>query len=373
MKKNHKILILITFVLFGMIAGCKKWTDQEKYKRPNWLPGKLYTTVAAQENLSMFTECLKLAGLDAILDVSGSWTVFAPTDEAMKQYLAENHFASITDIPIDKLVRITEFHIIQNPWTLDQLKSLGAYGWRTGNDNKKNSYAYKRQTMLKNPVEKYWIKRAGDKDMIVMDSTTADGYKRVYVQSRKYVPIFYDEYLNINGFTSEDYRFYFNRDYEQGNVYYAGAKIIKPDIAAENGFVHIIDKVVDPMLNGKELLEKEMSGQSYKLFLQLVNWYYPSFDANITATFNQQSVRLGGYVDTLWDLTYRSPVFDLQGELINNINSTLVDQNGMYIPTDDAFGKFIDNILTVKSGFPHWPDYKSLPLDIVDIIVSAAL
>jgi uncharacterized surface protein with fasciclin (FAS1) repeats len=41
----------------------------------------------------------------------------------------------------------------------------------------------------------------------------------------------------------------------------------------------------------------------------------------------------------------------------------------MYVPTDDVFRAFVDEILTSKSGFPHWPDLQSLPRDIVQIIV----
>ena len=150
--RKHKPNILLLVILFSLLVGCEKWTEKDIYKRPEWLPGKLYTTVSVQGNLSMFAECLQLAGLDKILDVSGSWSVFAPTDEAMKQYLSEKQYASISDIPLDELERITEFHVIQNPWSLEQLQILGAYGWRIGDNDNSNSYAYKRETMLRNPV-----------------------------------------------------------------------------------------------------------------------------------------------------------------------------------------------------------------------------
>lgn len=367
-----RTLKLLLGILLILCVGCEDFTQNEKYKRPDWLPGKLFTTVSVQENLTMFTECLRLTGLDTILDVSGCFTVFAPTDEAMEQYLSENQYASVSDIPSDELEKITEFHIIQNPWTLEQLKSLSAYGWRTG-DNSNRSYAYKRQTIFKNPNEKYWIRRGKTKDMIVSDSTISDGYKKVFVKSRKYVPIFFDEYMDDNGITSEDFSFYFDRAYDHGNVYYAGAKIIQADIFAENGFVHIIDRVVSPMLNGKELLEREMPGETYHLFLDLVYWYYPAFEANEAATIKQPEVGFGGVVDTLWDLSFPGLDFAIHNESTGtegpNVNQTLVRHNGMFAPTDDAFRDFIDVLLTVKSGFPHWPGYRALPMDIVKIIV----
>ncbi|HAH24270.1 MAG TPA: hypothetical protein DCL77_11050 [Prolixibacteraceae bacterium] len=367
--RKYQTILLLPAIFFILLAGCEKWSGQDKYKRPDWLPGKLYTAVSIQKNLSLFAECLRLTGLDTIIGVSGSWTVFAPTDEAMRQYLSENKYSRISDIPKEELEKITKFHIIQDPWTLDQLKILGSEGWRTVDDAKSNSYAYKRETILRNPDEKYWIKREKKKEMIVRDSAIADRYKMVFTSSRKFVPIFYDKYFAVNGITPEDYNFYFKRAYEPGNVYYAGAKIIQANIFAENGFVHIIDRVVNPMLNAKEQLEKEIPGESYQLFLDMVYWYYPHFEFNMAATNSQPGVRIGAMVDTLWDLDYAALAFSPQKERFYNINQTLVRHNGLIAPTDETFRKFIDGILTFKSGFPHWNDYKSLPADVVDIIV----
>jgi len=366
----NKPAIISIILIFSALYGCTKLSDQEMYKRPDWLPGKLYTTVSVQENLTLFTECLRLSGLDKILDVSGSWSVFAPTDEAMKQFLAENNYAGISDIPLDQLFKIAEYHVIQNPWSLQQLKILGINGWKKDDELEYNPYAFKRETMFRGRPEKYWIKKEGSREVILLDSTKSNRYKKVYVQSRKYVPIFYDEYLKANGITTEDFRFYFNRAFEPGNVYYAGAKIIKADIIAENGFVHIIDKVVSRLLNAKEFLETEAPGESYKLFTEMVYWYYPVFEENQLATLNQPEYKYGGIADTLWDLNYNKLAFDLHNERIYNMNLTLMRHNGMFIPTDEAFSKFIDGTLTIKSGFPHWSNFKSLPKDIVDIILS---
>lgn len=375
MKDFIKYMVFLSMLFFSI--GCEKYNEQEKYKRPDWLPGKLYTTVYVQDNLSMFAECLRLSGLDSILDISGSWTVFAPDNDAMETYLSDNHYNSISDIPPDELERISEYHVVQNPWSLEQLQSLSAYGWRIGKYKNSDSYAFKRQTIFKNPNEKYWTKRVNKKEVIVLDSMSSDGYKKVFVESRKNVPIFYDEYMDNNGLTSEDFSFYFNRAYEHGNVYYAGAKIIRSDLFAENGFVHIIDKVVDPLPNAKELLERSYPNESYKLFLELIYLYYPTFLPNLTATFNQPEVRIGGLVDTLWDLNYADLAFTLHSERTGyqgpDANQSLVRHNGLFVPTDEAFKTFLDGILTDKSGYPHWPDYRSLPQDIADIIVAQNL
>ena len=100
---------------------------------------------------------------------------------------------------MEELEKITEFHIVQNPWTLEQLHILGPFGWRTDDNNNWNTHAYKRKTILKNLDRKYWVVRENNKERIVLDSTISDGYKKVFVESRKYVPIFYDEYMDFNG------------------------------------------------------------------------------------------------------------------------------------------------------------------------------
>jgi len=368
--RDFKTYLLLLGIFFSLFVGCEELPEREKFQRPDWLPGKLFTTVSVQENLTMFTECLRLTGLDTIIDVSGSWSVFAPTDEAMKMYLSENSYASISDIPLEELIRITKFHIIQFPWSLEQLKSLGVDGWKAVDDGNSNPYAYKRETILKNSPDKYWIKSGNKKEMIVIDSIISGKYKRVFVQSRKYVPIFYDVYLAKNVITSQDYKFYFDRAYESGNVYYAGAKILKSDILSENGIIHTIDRVVSPMLNAKELLEKEVGSETYNLFLELVYWYYPNFEPNLIATFNQPASRFGAIADTLWDLNYAALAFNLHKERFDIISQTLIRHNGLIAPTDETFRKFIDGTLTIKSGFPHWPDYKSLPNDVVNLIVA---
>jgi hypothetical protein len=85
-------------------------------------------------------------------------------------------------------------------------------------------------------------------------------------------------------------------------------------------------------------------------------------------------VRLGGLVDTLWDLNYSNLAFTLQNERTGYQesfdNETLVRHNGLFVPTNDAFSEFIDGILTIKSGFPHWHDDRSLPQDILQFIIA---
>lgn len=357
--------------------GCTDIYEMEKYNRPSWLAGKLYTQVAAEEDLTRFAECLRLTGYDTILDVSGSFTVFAPSDEAMDHFLATNQYSSVSEIPGEELKKIVKFHIIQNPWSLLQLQSLNLDGWVDPFDENSRPNAYKRQTLLKNPDEKYWVKYNNGKNIIVTDSLKANDYRRVFTESRKYVPIFFDDFFEIYGLAPEDYTFYFDRPYEPGNVYYAEAKVTRPEIFAENGFIHVVDRVVKPMLNAMEMLERDLPGESYKFFFDLV-CQYPVFRKNKEETNKQAGARFGRPYDTLYNLSFPELAFDLHEEITvprgfpaELYYFTYVLHNGMFIPTDNAFQVFLDEVFTNKSGYPHWPDFESAPKPIIRLIVNS--
>lgn len=369
--------------LLLLFTGCEDINDHEKFQKPEWLNGKLYTAISSQEYLSLFSECLQLAGYDTILDVSGAWTVMAPTNGAVERYLADHQYSSVEEIPSWELNKLVKSHIIQNPWTLEQLKTSGQNGWRDENAADWHDYSFKFQTIFQNPDQKYWIKSVGGRDRIVMDSTRADRYKIVKTDSRKYAPLFYDAYFGIHGISGSDYSYYFDRPYEPGYSYFAGARVLKADLFAENGFLHVIDRVTKPLQNAEEILETAENGESYHSFLEMVYWHYPIFKANDKATFAQASARYGGFVDTLWNLSFSGLentsdddlLFDIQAERIweepGNVTDevTRLKHKGLVAPTDPGFNAFIDEILTSGLGYPHWTDIKSLPRDIVDIII----
>jgi len=383
-KINPKQYNLLIGVLLLLFAGCEDINDRDKFQPPEWLEGKLYTAITSQDYLSLFSECIRTVGFDTILDVSGSWTVFAPTNGAVERYLADHQYSTVGDIPRSDLNSLVRMHIVQNPWTLEQLKTNGIDGWRDEGDPDWHAYAFKFQTILKRPDQEYWIRSTGGRERIVSDSVIAERYKIVHTESRKYAPLFYDEYMGINGVTPEDYRYYFDRAYEPGYAYYAGGKILKSDLFAENGFIHVIDRVISPMLNAEEILRTEAPGESYKSFLKLIYWYYPEFKMNDDATFSQASVRYRGITDTIWNLSFTGLrntneddlLFDIQDERTwiapGNVTDevTRLRHSGLVAPTDEPFNAFMDEILTAASGYPHWTDYTTLPRDIVDIIVA---
>jgi len=74
------------------------------------------TTITAlasnADDLSILVAALQRAGLDATLDANGSYTVFAPTNTAFENFLADNNFNALEDIPVDVLTQVLLNHVI---------------------------------------------------------------------------------------------------------------------------------------------------------------------------------------------------------------------------------------------------------------------
>jgi len=74
------------------------------------------TTITAlasnANNLSILVAALQRAGLDATLDANGSYTVFAPTNTAFENFLADNNFNTLEEIPVEVLTQVLLNHVI---------------------------------------------------------------------------------------------------------------------------------------------------------------------------------------------------------------------------------------------------------------------
>lgn len=381
---KFKPLLLIVFIM-AVLFSCNR-DEFDIYKRPDWLAGKVYTQILDQDgtegkaNLSTFAKCIELTGYDEILDVSGSYTVFSPSNEAFAAYFQSNpKYNSVEDIPIPELERLVKYHIVQNPWSKIQLRTLDIYGWIDTLDLNNNvPKGFKRETLLLEKDTKYGISSydAGNEDRImIVDTTQSDWHRKAITDSRKYAPIFYQEYFDIYDLEKSDYEFYFDRSFEGGNeIYFAGAKIVSDEIFAENGFVYVVDKVVEPLDNAMEIVSKGDNAEQYKLFQEVVN-QFPRFEYNEERTNDQPGADLGLKVDSLFDLSFPELTFDVSSEKTSPPsgtyglpqNVTIRYHHGFMAPTNAAFTKFEDDYIKIPGG---WGSLDGAPENIKRIIAN---
>ena len=378
MVKRTRVLFFLAVVL--LFTGCKdEFRKNNIYNRPSWLAGKLYSQIVAQPQLSIFARAIKLTGYDTIINVSGSYTVFAPSNDAFALYFQSHpNYLTVDQIPVPELTRIVKFHIIQDAWSTDQLQELDVYGWIDSTDlNNNEPRGYKRETLLEERNTDYGILPSTHGGQITLvDSSMASWHRRQYTDSRKYVPIFYKKYFDIYNLNTSDYNFYFGRNFDSpSDIYYAGGKITTPNIVAENGFIDIIDRVVDPMENAYQFMDAKQS--TYSEFLGLVN-SFPTFTYNNDKTKAQPGAQQGYLVDSLFDISYPDLTFAITNELTNAppgttglpSNVTIRYHYGLVAPTNQAMDDFVNTYL---SGSSRWGNLQSTPTHIRKIIANSQM
>ncbi len=377
MRKN----IIYSLLALGIVllAGCDpELKKDDKYARPDWLAGKVYTQLLAIPELSTFARCVELAGYDTIIDRSGTYTVFAPNNDAFNQWFSENPaYGSVEDMPIDVLQELVKYHLVQSPWSKIQLQTLDVYGWIDSLDvNNDKPKGYKRETLLLNKNRKLGVEyNERDKNIQIVDTLQSSWYRVFVSDSRKFTPIFYLDYFNIYDLNSDDYAYYFDRSVESASdIYYGGAKILGDEVFAENGFVYNVDRVVEPMRNAYEILESKEDEQSYLLFFDLVN-RFPVFEYNEDLTYDQPGAEEGETVDSLFEISFPELAFDIMNEATTPPRGTyglpsdvsIRYHHGVAAPNDEAIRQ-LENDFLVGAG--KWGSIEDAPLHIKRIITN---
>jgi uncharacterized surface protein with fasciclin (FAS1) repeats len=377
MIRIKPILLPTLLAMILLFNSCRE--ELTKYDRPEWLAGKLYTQILDLPELSTFARCVELTGYDQVINVSGSYTVFAPSNDAFNAWFAGNpSYNSVEDVPLPELERLVRYHIVQNPWSKLQLRTLDVYGWIDTLDiNNNEPKGFKRETLLFEKDRKYGVV-SQDRRFQIRDTSQANMHRRVATDSRKYAPIFFSEYFNIYDLSSSDYEFYFDRPFGGSNdIHFANGRIISDEIFSENGFVYVIDEVVEPLKNAYQLLSDESSAYNYTQYRDLIN-VFPRFEYNQQKTFAQPGADLGLAVDSLFDLTFPQLAFNITSEQTRPPTGTfglppnvsIRYHHGLMAPTNEAFDKFVRDYIQIPRG---WGTLNGAPLHIKRIIANTYL
>ncbi|MDB5263445.1 MAG: fasciclin protein, partial [Adhaeribacter sp.] len=117
MKNNYYLVkrLLVYFCLLGFpllyLSSCQP--DDEHFEMPEEMAVRIYGRLTSDPDYSTFVKGVDKAGLKDILERSGLYTAFAPTNAAWDEYLKANNYSSIESIPDTILVPLINYHFME--------------------------------------------------------------------------------------------------------------------------------------------------------------------------------------------------------------------------------------------------------------------
>tara|TARA_R110002096_G_scaffold238027_3_gene429346 strand:- start:37078 stop:38067 length:990 start_codon:yes stop_codon:yes gene_type:complete len=116
--KKFRLITMVSMALFlsSTFIACSDDDDGTTPPAGNGGGNGSDQTIAqiASENdqTDSLVVALSQAGLVDLFNAPGSYTVFAPTNEAFRNFLASNSFSSISDIPTATLTAVLQYHVL---------------------------------------------------------------------------------------------------------------------------------------------------------------------------------------------------------------------------------------------------------------------
>lgn len=315
-----------------LLVNCRKKQWDEFYGRPQGLEPPIYQVLQSKPNFNLLLACIDKAGYKDILSNAGYWTLFAPTDDAFSQYFKENHLSGIDALDANTAQKIVRYCLVYNSFNTDRLDDYqSTTGWI---------------------VDKSFRRRTAYYDLF--DTATVNGQllhtiasnrNAAYVSSdnnNKYIPYFTNPFFTDSKLTPADYNYFFPGTPFTGlNI--LDARITESNIAAENGNIHVIDRVLSPLQN----IEKYLASKpEYSLFNSLFERFMVTYTENADASKRYQV--LNNSSDKVYVKFYNAGLaFSLNNENYMKMQDNDGQMNGwsIFAPTNDVLEPYLKNVV----------------------------
>ena len=258
--KPQKQLMLATcsMLLACGFSSCSKY-DLDENDPAGW-GESIYSHLRDQGNFTNTTRLIDDLGLAEVLAKTGSKTVFAANDEAFQRFYASNEWGvkRYEDLSESQKCLLLKGSVINNSYQIDDLSSVegpieGQCMRRFTSQDAGDTLALVNVADLPNMDEKDWVNNPTWKKL------KDEGLEKIYLLKDATLPPmmhFIEDYLANNKITNDDYNFLYNNKTNRipGDASVNGVNIIQHNVKCSNGFVHIVEDVVQPLKNIAEIV-----------------------------------------------------------------------------------------------------------------------
>lgn len=321
------VLILLSVVF--LLLSCEDTWEKRGVSGDNLHKGFAYDILQERGNYTIFLAAVDKAGYSNLLKGKGLATVFAPDDEAFKAYLSKHDYSGIDEISSVELSVLIGEHILKYSYRKSDLMDFQPSLSGTGLIQPAGS-CYKHMTFAREEDETLW------------DEWNKRTVK--VVNREKFLPVFSTELFKTLKITDPEsnYKYFYPDSKWYGNdgcFYPANAGVLEYEIPTDNGYIHTIDRVIEPMRTVYSVLEDQKL--PYSLLKKLIDKYNLfRYDAVISSNYAQPG-------DSLFLFEHmnegRLQIENIASEWITNVNNTEVQKLyafNAFMPNDDAILKF---------------------------------
>lgn len=342
------------------MVNCRKKAYDEYYGRPASLEPPIYQQLAAKGNFKSLLGCIDKAGYKNILGAAGYWTFFAPHDSAFTVYFKENNISGIDQLDSNACRKIVTYCLVYNAFKKERIGDYQANtGWVP-------NAAFRRRTANYKGVYD-GVDTAGRPIKIISSNRNNNGttFFADADNNNKYIPYFVDNFMASKGLTAADYNYFYpNTPYTGFNV--VDAVVTEKDIAAENGVIHVINRVITALPGLDEYLT---SNPNYSEFKKLFDRYLVQFALNPLATEKYRNVN-GGTSQIYTKIFNSALAFSPNNENFLKLqdNDGQANTYSMFVPANAALLNYINTVL-----LEHFTSLDAIPIGIIYDFVNAHL
>jgi uncharacterized surface protein with fasciclin (FAS1) repeats len=331
MSKNLLNSLIVISTIIILLTGCRKEEFDAFYGRPENLGDPIYQQLQAKGTFTKFLDCIDRSGYKETLSSAGSWTVFAPTDAAFETYLKEKGLTKISDELATAIVRYS--------MTYDGEKFEKLTDFFSSKGFVKNS-AFRRRTVFYDFV---YDEIDNNGAPIKAIASNRNGAYLPGDFNNKNIAYYFTPFMTTAGVTAADYNFFYpNSTYTGRNVGPANVIDGQYNISAENGFIHVIDKVLEPPLS----IDRYIATKSdYSVFKSMLDKFV-TYNVNTDVSHRYQV--LTGKSDNVYVKNYNA----LLAFSPNNENYLKLDANdaqqgtySIFAPTNAAVNTYAKSTL----------------------------
>jgi len=355
---RYAVCLLTAWML---LAACKKQFN-DYYARPTWLEPPVYQQLEVRGHFTHILAAIDKAGYKNILSAAGYWTFFAPHDSAFQVYLASKNMTSVDQLDAETCRQIVTYSLVYNAFPKERLDDFqSATGWVASSAFKRRTANY---TFVYNGTD-----TTGKAVKLIASNRNSVSYAETD-NNNKYIPYFLDEFMRSKNLSAADYNYFYPKTpYTGFNV--ADAIVTEQDIPAENGIIHVVNKVITALPSIDQYLEGK---PDYSLFKSLFDKFLVQYVLNQSVTRRYQATT--GSSDNVYTKVYSAPFGSLAYSLNNENylssgNDAQTEGYTLFVPTNAILQKYIQEVLL--EHYPPRTTLKDVPISIVYDFINAHL